>query len=191
MAVWAWVVIIVVAVLVVGAAAWMLGSQRRTKYLKDRFGPEYDRTARESDGRRQAEAELVARERRRNRLEIRPLAEQTRERYAARWEDVQAGFVDAPDAAVEQADQLVSQVMSERGYPMEDFDQRAADISVDHPVVVENYRAAHRVYVAVKHGDASTEEERQAMRHYRSLFDELLAAAAGDSARSTERTGTP
>ena len=190
MAVWAWVVIIVVAALVVGAAAWMLGSQRRTRYLKDRFGPEYDRTARDSDGRRQAEAELVARERRRNRMDLRPLSEQTRERYAARWEDVQAGFVDAPDAAVEQADQLVSQVMSERGYPMDEFDQRAADISVDHPVVVENYRAAHRVCVAVKHGEASTEEERQAMRHYRSLFDELLAAAAGDSARSTERTGT-
>jgi len=141
------------------------------------------------DGRRQAEAELVARERRHNRMDLRPLPEQTRERYAAGSEDVQAGFVDAQDAAVEQADQLVSQVMSERGYPMDDFDQRAADISVDHPVVVDNYRAAHRVCVAVKHGEASTEEERQAMRHYRSLFDELFAAAAGDDARSTERTG--
>jgi hypothetical protein len=189
MAVWIWVVIIAVAVLVVGAAAWALGSQRRTKHLKDRFGPEYDRTARQADGRREAEAELASREHRREQLDIRPLPEPERERYASRWQDVQAAFVDAPENAIEQADELVNQVMSDRGYPMGDFDQRAADISVDHPVVVENYRSAHRVYVSVKQGKATTEAERQAMRDYRSLFEELLHPA-GDAARSTERTGT-
>jgi hypothetical protein len=102
---------------------------------------------------------------------------------------VQTRFVDAPEEAVEQADKLVNQVMSERGYPMDDFDQRAADISVDYPVVVENYREAHRVYVSVKQGGATTEEERWAMRHYRSLFEELLDSA-GNGARSTERTAT-
>jgi hypothetical protein len=187
MAVWAWIVIVVVAVLVVGAAAWALGNRRRTTHLKERFGPEYDRTAREADGRREAEAELAAREQRRKQLNIRPLPEGARERYATRWQDVQAGFVDAPQEAVEQADELVNQVMSERGYPMDDFDQRAADISVDHPEVVDNYRTAHRVYVSVKEGGASTEDERQAMRHYRSLFDELLSAGS-PSARSNERT---
>jgi len=187
MAVWVWVVIIVVAVLVVGAAAWLLGSRRRTKHLKDHFGPEYNRTIEESNGRRQAEAELVAREERREQLNIQPLPEGARERYSAEWNDVQAGFVDAPDDAVRQADDLVNQVMSDRGYPMDDFDQRAADISVDHPMVVENYRAAHRVYASVKQGNATTEEERMAMRHYRSLFDELLEETASSS---NERTAT-
>jgi hypothetical protein len=188
MAAWAWIVIIVAAVLVVGAAAWALGSRRRTHHLKERFGPEYDRTAEQADGRREAEAELAAREDRREQLDIRPLPEPARQRYAARWQDVQAGFVDAPEEAVEQADELVNQVMSDRGYPMDDFDQRAADVSVDHPVVVENYRAAHRVYVNVKQGHASTEEERTAMQHYRSLFDELLEG--GSSTRETERTAS-
>jgi hypothetical protein len=189
MAVWAWIVIIVAAVLVVGAAAWALGSRRRTQHLKNRFGPEYDRAAREAGGRREAESELAAREQRREKLNIRPLSEPARDRYASRWEEVQTRFVDAPEEAVEQADKLVNQVMSERGYPMDDFDQRAADISVDYPVVVENYREAHRVYVSVKQGGATTEEERWAMRHYRSLFEELLDSA-GNGARSTERTAT-
>ena len=139
--------------------------------MKERFGPEYDRTIEAADGRRQAEAELAAREERREQLSIRPLPEGARERYSAEWNEVQAGFVDAPDDAVRQADDLVSQVMSDRGYPMDDFDQRASDISVDHPMVVENYRAARRVYASVKRGNATTEEERMAMRHYRSLFD--------------------
>jgi hypothetical protein len=110
-----------------------------------------------------------------------------RERYSAEWKDVQAGFVDAPDDAVRQADDLVNQVMSDRRYPMDDFDQRASDISVDHPMVVENYRAAHRIYTSVKQGNATTEEERMAMRRYRSLFDELLEEAAATSSNSNER----
>jgi len=189
MAVWAWIIIIVAAVIVVGVAAWALGSRRRTQHLKNRFGPEYDRAARGAGGRREAESELAAREQRREKLNIRPLSEPARDRYASRWEEVQTRFVDAPEEAVEQADKLVNQVMSERGYPMDDFDQRAADISVDYPVVVENYREAHRVYVSVKQGGATTEEERWAMRHYRSLFEELLDSA-GNGARSTERTAT-
>jgi len=189
MAVWIWVVIVVAAVLVVGVAAWALGSQRRTRHLQHRFGPEYDRATSQTESRREAEADLAAREARRETLDIRPLPAQARERYASRWQDVQAGFVDAPEAAVEQADKLVHEVMSDRGYPMDDFDQRAADVSVDHPVVVESYREAHDVYVSMKAGNSTTEEERWAMRHYRALFDALLDPA-GEGARSTERTGT-
>jgi len=187
---WVWVVIVVAAVIAVAAAAWMLARKRRTKHLKERFGPEYDRTAREADDTRQAEAELAAREKRREQFDVKPLSESSRVRYAAKWQDVQAGFVDTPEQAVEQADGLVNDVMTERGYPMDDFDQRASDVSVDHPEVVENYRKAHRIYLSMKKGTASTEEERQAMRHYRALFDDLLTAAASAGSNEKERTKT-
>jgi hypothetical protein len=170
---WLWVVIAVVVVLV-AIAVWAAWKRQRTARLHERFGPEYDRVIAERGGRREAEAELSEREKRRGELEIRPLAPDERDRYAEEWRLVQARFVDEPVGAVEDADRLVMEVMRERGYPMDDFEQRAADISVDHPEVVENYRAGHSIYLAHGRGDASTEDLRQAMVHYRSLFEDLL-----------------
>jgi hypothetical protein len=179
--------VIVAAVVVVCALVvlQMMG-RRRTQHLQERFGPEYDR-ATEAAGRREAEAELRAREERRESLDIRPLPAATRERYATKWQDVQAEFVDSPTLAVAHADELVNAVMSERGYPMDDFEQRAADVSVDHPLVVENYRAAHRVYLSAETDDVSTEDERQAMKHYRLLFDELLSGDGPSEQQPTDR----
>ena len=191
MATWIWIVIAVVAVVCVAVVIQMSLARRRTRRLQDRFGPEYDRTERVAGGRREAEAELAAREARHDELQIRVLSPADRRRYAAAWQDVQAEFVDSPVAAVSRADGLVSQVMSDRGYPMDDFEQRAADVSVDHPVVVENYRAAHRVAEAMGRGDVSTEEERVAMQHFRALFDELLAADGGRPTTPVATSTTP
>jgi hypothetical protein len=199
MAGWIWALIAVVVVVVCAAALWQFLSARKTKRLQERFGPEYERTALIAGGKREAEATLAAREERRETLNIRPLRAESRERYSTEWRQVQAEFVDSPADAVARADWLVNAVMSDRGYPMDEFDQRAADISVDHPQVVENYRAAHRIFVSRDDGDVDTEDQRQAMKHYRRLFDELLEGdgANGDdgsqsaraSAGAKERTG--
>jgi len=166
---WAWVLVAVAAVIVVALVVWQALKTRRTRTLQDRFGPEYDRTLERADGKREAEADLSARVERRNELDIRPLTSAARERYLEEWTAVQARFVDGPRLAVQEADALIQRVMRERGYPVDDFEQRAADISVDHPTVVENYRAGHGLA-----GSDDTEEQRQAMVHYRSLFDELV-----------------
>jgi hypothetical protein len=171
---WAWILIIVVLVAIAAFVAWSVMAKRRTGHLRDRFGPEYDRAVREQEGRRGAERELTQREKRREELEIRPLAPEARQRYADSWRNAQARFVDQPSEAVHEADLLVVSVMRDRGYPMEDFEQRSADISVDHPQVVDNYRAAHGISLANDHDQASTEDLRQAMVHYRALFEELL-----------------
>ncbi|HZS25338.1 MAG TPA: hypothetical protein VFA30_10175 [Gaiellaceae bacterium] len=168
------------AVVVVALVVWRALAARRTRTLQGRFGPEYDRTVEDADSRRDAEKELSARAARRDELEIRPLAPGARERYVAEWQTVQARFVDDPDNAVRDADRLIQSVMSDRGYPMEDFEQRAADISVDHPDVVENYRQGHRLTRAAATGDGTTEDLRQAMQHYRALFDELLDERADE-----------
>jgi hypothetical protein len=169
---WVWIVIAAAVVAVVLLALWWTASRkRRTEHLREGFGPEYDRTVEESGSRRQAESELSAREQRREELDIRPLAPGTRDRFADRWSTVQERFVDDPSGALKDAHVLVVEVMRERGYPTDDFDQRAADVSVDHPHVVENYRSAHEI---TKRDEADTEDQRQAMVHYRSLFDELL-----------------
>jgi hypothetical protein len=187
MATWIWIVIAVAIVLVVClTVARVVAARRRTRRLQQQFGPEYDRTTRKAGGRRKAEAELKAREKRHEKLDIRPLPAEERERFAAQWGRVQADFVDSPPGAVARADALVSAVMTQRGYPVEEFDRRAADVSVEHPRVVENYRAAHGVFVSMENGEVSTEQERQAMKHYRLLFDELL-----DDGPDRERTGTP
>jgi hypothetical protein len=170
---WVWV-LIVVAVVVIGLAAYMMASRRRTGALRERFGPEYDKTVDESGGRRAAESELKERVERREDLDIRPLSPAAADRYAGEWRDVQARFVDSPGTAVGEADRLVIAVLRERGYPVDDFEQRAADISVDHADVVENYRAAHGISLANDQGRASTEDLRQAMVHYRTLFERLL-----------------
>ena len=173
---WAWIVIAVVAALIViGAiAAWM--QQRRRTQLKERFGSEYDRTVSEEGDRRAAEKDLADRERKRERLDIVPLSPEAQAKYSESWREVQGQFVDDPADAVNEADGLVTSVMRDRGYPIDDFDQRAEDISVDHPEVVQNYRAAHDVYVKASNGDggASTEDLRQGFVHYRALFTELL-----------------
>jgi hypothetical protein len=170
---WVWILIAVaaVAILAIAVFVWLQARRRR---LQQAFGPEYDRALADAPTRREAEAELDERRRRREELDIRPLSSQAAERYGHEWQGLQARFVDAPVEATRDADRLVQQVMSERGYPMDEFDGLADLISVDHPTVVENYREAHTIYLNYDRGDASTEDLRQAMVHYRSLFDELV-----------------
>jgi hypothetical protein len=171
MPIWAWILIALAAVVIVALAAWQALARRRSEHLRDRFGDEYERTVEARGGRRAAESELAEREERRDQLDISPAS---RDRYAAGWRQVQAQFVDDPYAALRAADSLVNSVMTERGYPMDEFDRRAADVSVDHPDVVENYRRAHTVALDGERGRVSTEDRRRAMKHYRALFDELL-----------------
>ena len=167
------IVLAVVAILVVIVAVWFM-LKWRTEELRKRFGPEYDRVITERGDTRQAESELAARQKRVERLDIHPLDPAERDRFVNAWRATQSHFVDAPAEAIKDADRLVSQVMRARGYPVGDFEQRAADISVDHPIVVENYRAARAIAVANERGQAGTEELRQAIVHYRVLFEDLL-----------------
>ena len=182
---WIVVAIVIVALLVVAGILW--SRRRRSEHLRDRFGPEYDRAVDAKGGRSEAEAELAEREKRVEKLDIRPLEPAERREFIQRWTDVQARFVDDPPRAVAFADALLGDVMKARGYPVSDFEQRAGDISVDHPTVVEHYRTAHDIAVRHERGDASTEDLRQAVIHYRALFDDLVGAEA-PSAREPERT---
>ena len=166
--------VVVVLVIVAAVALYMRRRRNTTTGLKNRFGPEYDRAVKQHGSERKAEAKLADRETRVDMLKIRDLDVTERERYLAQWQAVQSRFVDYPKGAVTEADELVSSLMQTRGYPVADFDQRAADISVDHPRVVENYRSAHNIALRLGKGEASTEELRTAMIHYRSLFDELV-----------------
>ena len=171
-----WVLVAILAI-ALAVAAVMLVRQRRSQQLREGFGPEYERTIAETGDRRAAESELTERRERRSKLEIRELDPDARDRYAERWRAAQRAFVDEPAAAVAEADRLVAEVMHERGYPVEeDFERRAADVSVDHPVVVENYRAAHAISTRTVRDEASTEDLRQALVHFRALFAELLGA---------------
>lgn len=171
---WIWVVLVLIAV-VLGVAAWSAMRSRSSKQLQEGFGPEYEHVVEETGDKREAERELRDRRDRRDELEIRPLTADARTRYADEWRTVQERFVDEPDAAVRDADRLVQQVMAERGYPIaDDFERRAADVSVDYPDVVENFREGHRLVDEHEAGGAGTEPLRQAMVHFRSLFDELL-----------------
>jgi hypothetical protein len=166
------IVVVIVVVAVIGM--WMMARQRRSAELREQFGPEYDRTVeRYGDGAR-AEKDLAARAGRVGQLHIRPLPTAESARYAEAWRSTQSRFVDNPDAAVAEADRLVAEVMQARGYPMADFDQRVADISVDHPSEVEHFRAAHALAVRSARGEATTEDLRQAMVHYRVLFEDLI-----------------
>ncbi len=169
----AYIVIAVLVVLAVIAVA-AIASRRRSNRLHGTFGPEYDRTVRQTGDRREAERELAGRVERRKQLMILPLPEQARLDYIARWQRVQASFVDAPVESVRQADALVSQVMTDRGYPVAEFEQRAQDVSVDHATVVDNYRSAHTIAVTSGLTGADTEVLRTAMTQYRALFDDLL-----------------
>lgn len=170
---WVWILLaVLVAAAIVGAIA--VSRKQRSARLREGFGPEYERVVEETGDQREAERELESRRERREELEIRPLQQANRERYAEEWQQVQERFVDDPAGAVASADELVARVMEERGYPMDDFDQRAADVSVDHPDVVENYRQGHRLAEDHRAGRGSTEDLRQAMVHYRALFGQLL-----------------
>jgi hypothetical protein len=182
MPVWGWV--LVAAAVVIFALAIVIAnktSRRNTERLKQRFGPEYERTLSEAGDEKAAEKELTERERKRDDLDIRPLTPAALDGYVNRWRAVQTAFVDHPSSAVGEADLLVTEVMRERGYPVDDFDRQAADISVDHPTVVENYRAAHDINLLQQKGDVGTEQQRQAFVHYRALFAKLLETEKDNS----------
>jgi len=186
---WGWILIAIGVVVVVALIVWQAIAQRRTRRLRGEFGPEYERTVSSADSKREAEAELAARKRRRQEFDTRPLSAEQRARYSGEWREIQALFVDDPGGTVVRADSLIQSVMADRGYPVEDFDQRSADLSVDHPRVVENYREGHRLFRKTTAGEGTTEDLRQAMRAYRKLFDELLAepADAAEPAREQDR----
>ena len=170
------IVIAVAVVILACIGIWLFTRKRRTRRLRDQFGgAEYTRAVKDGGSRRRAEAALDKRADRVESFHIQPLASADRTRFVESWGRVQARFVDSPGGAVTDADQLLGDVMSARGYPVSDFEQRAADISVDHPTVLENYRAAHQTALRQAQGQASTEDLRQAMIHYRTLFQELVA----------------
>jgi hypothetical protein len=168
--------IMLIAIVLIGVTVgvWFAIKAKRTRELRSRFGPEYHRAVRSQGDAGTAEKVLHQREQRVSRLKIVPLDEGQRSRFADKWEREQAHFVDQPREAVEAADRLVAEVMKARGYPVSDFEQRVADVSVDHPVVVENYRIAHDIAVRDSREPVSTEELRNAMLHYRALFADLL-----------------
>jgi hypothetical protein len=174
------IVLAAVVILIIALLAWLYMRKRRstTADLRQRFGPEYERAVRDHGSERKAEAKLADREKRVEKLNIRDLDPMEHERFSKQWESLQSRFVDSPKGAVTEADDLVSSLMKTRGYPVSDFDQRAADISVDHPRVVENYRSAHGIALQVGKDSATTEDLRTAMIHYRSLFEELVHVPA-------------
>jgi hypothetical protein len=179
-------IIAVVLIVVVGAiVAWMVMQRQRTQRLQQRFGAEYTHALNELGGRAKAEAELTKREQRVARLKITPLSPADAARFSQAWNALQSRFIDNPKGVVGEADHLVRELMEKRGYPMGDFERRAADISVDHPGVVTTYRAAQAIAVRDQSGAADTEELRKAVVHYRTLFDELLEV------KPTSTTHTP
>jgi hypothetical protein len=173
-----WVIVVVAVVVVIALAALALG-RGRSAALKRRFGPEYDRAVDETGGRRAAEASLRDRAKRRNELEIHELSQDARFDLATRWREVQAGFVDDPRLAVDDADRLLQEVMRERGYPVDEFDERLEMVSVDHPELAENYRVAHTIQRRSGVDSASVDDLREAFQRYRALFYDLLADSAG------------
>jgi len=171
------VITVLVIIVVLGIVVFMVLQKKRTEQLRSRFGPEYDRVLQETGNRTRAEASLVERQQRVAQLDIRPVAPDDAARFRESWRRVQTLFVDDPKGAVTEADQLLRDVLSTRGYPVGNFEQRAADISVEHPRVVEHYRAGHEIALRHAQGKASTEDLRQAMIHYRTLFTDLVGEA--------------
>jgi hypothetical protein len=178
------VVIVVVVVALVAGAGFLIWSRARTQRLRRQFGPEYDRAIDSHPNRREAERELHEREQRHQELDIRPLEPRARELYLEQWTHVQEHFVDAPEGAVEQGDRLVITVMGERGYPVQDFDERVAQLSVEHGRMLDHYRRGHEISDKAGRKEASTEELRQAMVHYRALFEDLLSSPGKDQETS-------
>ena len=165
------VLVLVIIGVILGA---VFAGRKRSQRLQNKFGPEYDRTVQNAGNEKKAQAELDARQKHVDTLNIRPLSVSERERYQAEWKAIQTKFVDQPGQATIEADQLIMEVMKVRAYPVSDFDQRAADISVNYPALLSNYRAAREIAIKNEQHSANTEELRQAMIYYRSLFDELL-----------------
>jgi hypothetical protein len=170
-------ILAIVVVVLIALGLFIVMRWRRSQSLREQFGPEYKHAVKQYGDPRKAEAELAAREKRVRKLEIRALAPEEQSRCAEAWRETQTRFVDEPSKAVSKADGLIKEVMQTRGYPIGDFDQRTADISVDHPNVVTNYRAGRAIAARNIKGEATTEDLRQAMVHYRSLFEELLEIA--------------
>src|SRR6185503_7330275 len=179
-----WLVIAAVIV-ALGAVAWLYAQRQRRERLRTHFGPEYERAVREAGSPAKAEAVLTDRAKRVRELNIRRLSRQQAENFDREWKRIQGMFVDDPDGAVAAADRLVGEVMSARGYPIEDFDTRAADLSVEHPRVVENYCIARALALRRNRGEAGTEELRQAVVNYRALFDDLLKTDEGAIRRAS------
>jgi hypothetical protein len=172
----AWIILIAVLVLlVIAGIAWWAVTQRRRKALRGQYGSEYDRTVEGAGSKRKAEQELAQRQERHAQLNLRPLEPAERSRFSEEWTNTQAEFVDDPKAALTKADTLVQQVMAARGYPTDNFDQRTADLSVEHSDVLDHYRSAHQVAGETHRGQATTEQIRQGMVHYRALFAALLS----------------
>ena len=193
---WIWIVIIAaVVVILVALVATVMVRKRRRRQLQGRFGSEYDRTVGDSHNRRTAERELREREAKVDELDLRPLTEASRQRYSQQWTDMQSSFVDRPQVAVADADRLVTDVMRERGYPVDDFDTRSELVSVNHPEVVQNYRTAHTIAARTIEGRTSTEDLRQAVISYRALFEEMLVddvePPSSDTARPASAVAAP
>ena len=168
------VIILIIGVIAVAAVFFYLWQQERSKKLRRRFGPEYEHAVSEYGSRDKAEQSLITRQKRMERIHIQPLSAPERDRFAEQWTRVQALFVDDPGGSIREADRLVCDAMQARGYPMTDFERRAEDLSVDHPQVVKNYRAAHDIALHAESNEASTEDLRRGLVYYRDLFDELL-----------------
>ena len=177
------IAIVVIAVVIVAAVLFLAMRKQRRASLRSNFGPEYERTVEEVGDRRRAEHELNERRKRVSKFELRPLSVSERDHFISVWHLTQAEFVDQPKQALARADDLLTEVMRARGYPTEDFEQRSADLSVDHPAVVQNYRAGRDIAIRERRGEASTEDLRQAMIHFRALFDELVGDPAVDTRR--------
>lgn len=185
MPVWSWFFIaagVLIALTLILVAILSVTGRSKTRRLKEHFGAEYQRAVDGAGDQRAAEQELVARERKRQKLDVVALSQEAHESYANSWQIVQRAFVDDPAGAVGDADRLVTEVMRERGYPVDDFDQQASYISVDHPDTVEHYRAAHTLHLAQQKANIGTEAQRQALVHYRALFEQLLGSRAGRDA---------
>lgn len=179
-------VLAVVVLALIAIGAWMYTRKKQSDRLVQRFGPEYERAVDELGSRSKAESELRAREKRVEKLNILPLSPADAERFSQDWKTLQGRFVDNPKGVLVEADLLVCELMEKRGYPMSDFERRAADISVDHPAVVDHYRAAQEIAMRDKRGEADTEAMRQGIVHYRALFDEMLEISQDDRAKAKE-----
>jgi hypothetical protein len=174
------VAIAVVVLIGVGIAAWLISQKQRSRQLQEKYGPEYDYTVEKFGDRREAEIALQEREQRVRKLDIRSLGNDEKESFLDQWNEIQAAFVDHPSASVEAANGLIKSVMTARGFPVADFEQRAEDISVEYPNFVVHYRSAHEIAVRNQEGGATTEELRQSMVHYRTLFEQLLEIEESD-----------
>lgn len=177
------VILVVVLLAVLFAAGWFLGGLARSRRLRNRFGPEYDRSLETAESRRAAERELSAREKRYAELDLRPLSVAARARYIETWARIQERFVDRPADSLADADELVHSVMRDRGYPTDGFEQQAADLSVEHGSVIDHYRDAHRIR---GRADADTEEQRQAFVHYRTIFHSLVGSVETAEPRAAD-----